>query len=757
VSFKSVTCDNEGRIYVVQDDGRLLFYQDTFRDGTNHPAGGIYEGWANGGAQQVIGTVWDPFLHVFSGDEGIIYAIQQDGTLLYYKDLARNGTSNFDFYGSGQPIGSGWQNFLHVFSGGAGIIYAIQQDGTLLYYQDLVRNGSSKWKFCGTGQPIGNGWQNFRHVFGGEEGIIYAIQQDGTLLYYRDLARDGTWQWANGGNAQVIGTGWDAFTAVFYGGGGIIYAIYPDAEGTLRYYKDNARDGTMSWAFGGTGQTIGTGWYMSQYEIEGGGGWASSIASWVSNAATSFWNAISFILDLIGSCFGTATVMQGYCQPRSVKAGETIEFKVSASEDYEVTYVRLTEDSDGSIGIPMQPSFSMSACPQQIPESVARTGCEWQTSFSITIPSEWESGTYAARCVSMIGAVSHTVFVVQPPGNILLELDPPQEPSTPTVLLLKNENTWNAYNKWDGTEKVEDRRGSKYSIPPVVMSSFNRPNPETEINGDDEINHLTKAESWVESWLKGVSKSLGFELHVCTDHDFHEATGDLSSYKAIVLSTHPEYWTEEMLNHLESYLAAGGNLLYLGGNGIFERCQYSPEGDALIFFDGDPCEGRQRNYFRNLTPPRPERAILGVATLVNNWSNKKETFAPYEVLMANHPFFEGTDLNDGDLFGADGHNGGASGWEMDGCDLGNVPDNGEIVLAWDFNDRGAPPENLQILARGTNVTQQGRHTAKMTYYEHHPDGGFVFSVGSITFGGSLAIDPTLQKIVGNALKKCLGQ
>jgi hypothetical protein len=76
------------------------------------------------------------------------------------------------------------------------------------------------------------------------------------------------------------------------------------------------------------------------------------------------------------------------------------------------------------------------------------------------------------------------------------------------------------------------------------------------------------------------------------------------------------------------------------------------------------------------------------------------------------------------------------------------------VLAWDFNDRGYPPGNLEVLASGTNVTLEGPHTAKMTYYDH-PKGGFVFSVGSITFGGSLVLDENLQMIVKNALKKCL--
>ena len=38
----------------------------------------------------------------------------------------------------------------------------------------------------------------------------------------------------------------------------------------------------------------------------------------------------------------------------------------------------------------------------------------------------------------------------------------------------------------------------------------------------------------------------------------------------------------------------------------------------------------------------------------------------------------------------------------------------------------------------------------MTFYRH-AGGGIVFSAGSLTFGGSLVVDPAIQQIVRNAL------
>jgi hypothetical protein len=40
----------------------------------------------------------------------------------------------------------------------------------------------------------------------------------------------------------------------------------------------------------------------------------------------------------------------------------------------------------------------------------------------------------------------------------------------------------------------------------------------------------------------------------------------------------------------------------------------------------------------------------------------------------------------------------------------------------------------------------------MTYYDH-PGGGFVFSAGSLTFGGSLVVDAALSTLVHNVIHR----
>ena len=62
-------------------------------------------------------------MHLFSGGDGIIYAVDADGQLLFYRDYNRDGTGDLH---SPSVIGlGGWQGMKHLFDGGGGILYAV--------------------------------------------------------------------------------------------------------------------------------------------------------------------------------------------------------------------------------------------------------------------------------------------------------------------------------------------------------------------------------------------------------------------------------------------------------------------------------------------------------------------------------------------------------------------------------------------------------------------------------------------------------
>lgn len=676
MSFTSVTADTNGVIYGIKESGSLQFYRDEARDGTAQ--------WAFSGVGRTIGNAWQQFVQILSGGAGIIYAIADNGDLHFYRDIAQNGTSKWAHGGVGRIIGTSWDSFAHVFCGGNGVIYAVTRDGELRFYRDQARNGTERWDNGGVGQVIGHGWQGFLHVCSGGDGVVYAVAQDGSLLYFRDRAQDGTMSWEFGGTGQQIGQGWQRFAEVMSGGDGILYAISQD--GSLVYFRDLARNGTASWAHGGVPQGIGGGWTVVPRAVD---------------------------------------ALEGYCSPLSVAPGKTIDFKVSAINDYQITIHRLVRQADGTVGLPMAPPADMVAGMQTRPLASWLRGCGWNTSHRLRIPSSWSSGMYSARCSDRAGHVFNIVFVVK--SRFGLRGD---------FALLANTNTWNAYNPRGGR--------SKYTKPKASALSFERPNPETSPEGTAPT-HLTRSELLVLRWLEDE----GYRIDVYSDADFHGGIKLFRRYKALILSTHPEYWTLRMFDRLEAYLHAGGCLLYLAGNGLFEKVDFTDAGDALIFTDGDHTATREKYLFRNLEPPRPERALLGVAYKADGY----RTFGPFRVLMPAHRFFAGTNLAEGDLVGETGVNGGgASGWELDTSIAGNAA-LGVVVKAAGADDRGVPPANLQLLARGANAGGSG---ADMTYYDTSA-GGFVFAAGSISFGGSLVQDPQLQAIVRNVLDECLAR
>jgi Tachylectin len=255
----SVTGALPGGFLVKVDDrnapyetGQLLFYRDTTRNGT--------------GDVNTPGTIgmggWQQFLQLFSGGDGIIYAVNTQGQLLFYKDWHRDGSGDVS---SPSVIGQGgWQQMLFLFAGDPGVIYAVNHDGQLLFYRDQARDGTGD---VNTPSVIGQGgWQQFRKVFYGGEGIIYAVNQQGQLLFYRDQARDGT---GDVNTPSVIGQGgWQQFIHLFSGGDGIIYAV--NQQGQLLFYRDQTRDGTGDV---NTPSVIGLGgWQDMKFLFDGGSG-----------------------------------------------------------------------------------------------------------------------------------------------------------------------------------------------------------------------------------------------------------------------------------------------------------------------------------------------------------------------------------------------------------------------------------------------------------------------------------------------------
>jgi len=60
-----------------------------------------------------------------------------------------------------KKVGSGWGGFTKLFSGGDGVIYAVQDNGDLVWYRhDGHNDGSFRWA-AAAAKKVGSGWYKF--------------------------------------------------------------------------------------------------------------------------------------------------------------------------------------------------------------------------------------------------------------------------------------------------------------------------------------------------------------------------------------------------------------------------------------------------------------------------------------------------------------------------------------------------------------------------------------------------------------------
>ena len=180
-------------------------------------------------SESTIGSGWHG-RQVFAGDGHVLYIVQDDGDLVWYRHAGDGRESWVDR--SGSVIGSGWDMFSQVFASDAGSIYGITPEGKLHWYRYLG-DGEDNWH-DDSFNVIGSGWDMFSRVFAGDAGSIYGITPEGKLHWYRYLG-DGEDNWADG-SAEIIGAGWDIFSHVTAGSRGRIYAV--ESDGALKFYRN---------------------------------------------------------------------------------------------------------------------------------------------------------------------------------------------------------------------------------------------------------------------------------------------------------------------------------------------------------------------------------------------------------------------------------------------------------------------------------------------------------------------------------------
>ena len=280
------------------------------------------------------------------------------------------------------------------------------------------------------------------------------------------------------------------------------------------------------------------------------------------------------------------------------------------------------------------------------------------------------------------------------------------------------------------------------------------------------------ADLYLVAWLE----ARGFAYDVITDEDLdREGVGLLARYSAVLTGSHPEYYTEAMHVGVQEYLTGGGRLMYLGGNGFYWVTSVDPERPHVIelrrgISGTRAWESLPGEWFHSTTGEfgglwrlrgwAPQR-LVGVGFAAQGWGGA----AGYRRLPASQDprvgfIFDG--IADDEVIGDFGLVlDGAAGDEVDRFDarLGSPHDARLVATSAGLHSDyyQVTVEDVPIMVPGQGGTESPNVRADMVFFAT-PNGGAVFSVGSINWLGSLGWNGyanNVSRVTQNVLRRFL--
>ncbi len=352
----------------------------------------------------------------------------------------------------------------------------------------------------------------------------------------------------------------------------------------------------------------------------------------------------------------------------------------------------------------------------------------WPIGFTLRIPTSWPSGLYAADFQPGVPGQSRALFVVRSadPGaaaRILVSIPFP----TFHAYVLSGKSGASPY--WN----EQPDRGRRVSL--------HRP----RANGP----------KWEKPILQWLADS-GYAVDYCSGFDLHDGLDLLEAYQLLVCIGHDEYWTAQMRDTAERFLAGGGNIAFLTGNTCWWQFRLEDDGRTFVCYRDateDPLAGIDNAHvaveWSSAPVNRPENSLTGTSFRrgAGCWGNTAVMAdIAWTVTFADHWVFEGTGLVDGDTFGI-----GTVGYETDAVEV--VEDNGVPRVT---GRDGAPP-SFVVLAHAdlSDWRRWGQGGAATMGVFRAISGGTVFNAATTGWGNGLgtAADPIVDRITRNVLTR----
>lgn len=416
--------------------------------------------------------------------------------------------------------------------------------------------------------------------------------------------------------------------------------------------------------------------------------------------------------------------------------------------------------------------------------------CEWETDFSFTVPDDFKSGVYAAR-LSCDDSEEMIPFFVRPKSG---------QPQSKVCVLIPT-FTYTVYANFQrhNTDDEYRARAAQWGARPWTaddhpdygLSTYNFHRDGSGICYSSRLRPVINMRSSLLAYVDPRGSGLrhfpadthlfywlektGHDYDVITDEDLDaEGLALLKSYKTVLTTTHPEYHTPNTLDALSQYTQQhGGRLIYLGGNGFYWKVAINADYPGAVeirrgeggirAWAADPGEyynsfdGQYGGMWRR--NDRPPQLLAGVGFTSQGFFDGSYY---RRQAGADDPraawIFDGVDDEILGDFGLSG--GGAAGFELDRLDyrLGTPPNALLLARSEKHNPElfvVVPEELLTHFSTWPGEPPDQLVRSDMVYFET-AHGGAVFSVGSITFCGSLLhnnCDNNISKIINNVLTR----
>lgn len=432
-----------------------------------------------------------------------------------------------------------------------------------------------------------------------------------------------------------------------------------------------------------------------------------------------------------------------YSNRRSYRPGDTVRLHLSANIDR--VGLRIGRDDDA--GHPVHHTGIAQARFHPLPDRAYEWGCDWPVFAQWSVPMDAQPGGYLVEAIDPAGVVlGHHLFFIKP---VLKRAG--------ALALVAATSTWTAYNDWGGASHYYGlhpgsprgrsprlaanrpwARGQVW-LPSTAPRSVNaerpdRPGPAryefiewAAIHGFSKYYALAGWASYERPFVQWAEQQ-GYVIDILTQEELHSQPDALDGYACAVFVGHDEYWTREMRDHLDAYVARGGNVARFAGNFMWQiRIEGDGAQQVAYKYDAhalDPARAsdpsRMTSAWEDPLVDHPGASTFGVNALRGIYAGfggmARQSPRGYSVFRPEHWAFSGTGLGYADMFGSDA---GIFGYEVDG-------------LEYTFRD-GLPeplgsdgaPAGLQILAMGwATSAEHGRPQDRASFMLEDRDAKF---------------------------------